>query len=133
MKMSQAICVILIIGAVVGAISYMDANDEHVLRSVFWFIWTSLIWPGTSIWVGVDSGKIGLRRYKNGLSYDPVVLGILCYSFWIVAFPWYLVVRRKIMNGTAELRPECEPWSTASVSGRMSPRGLIQPWRGRRL
>ena len=58
----------------------------------------------SSIWVGIDSSKIELKKYKSGISYGPVVMVILCLLLWIVAFPWYLVVRGKINAGTAELK-----------------------------
>ena len=86
---------------------------------------------GTSVWAGIDSARFGLRRYQSGISYSPVVLGVLCSIFWIVGFPWYLSMRHKIITGTARLRPEFEPWDMAS--GQMSPKGLVQPWQGRKL
>ncbi|MCH2383080.1 MAG: hypothetical protein MK290_10245 [Pedosphaera sp.] len=58
----------------------------------------------SSIWVGIDSSKIELKKYKSGISYGPIVLTILCLALWIVAFPWYLVVRSKIKDGKAELK-----------------------------
>jgi len=86
---------------------------------------------GTSVWAGVDSEKHRLRKYQSGISYGPVVLGILCAVFWIVGFPWYLSMRYKIRTGAARLRPEFEPWDMAS--GQMSPKGLVQPWQGRKI
>ncbi|HTI98500.1 MAG TPA: hypothetical protein VL527_06315 [Dongiaceae bacterium] len=86
---------------------------------------------GTSVWAGLDSAQVQLRRYQSGISYGPVVLGILCSMFWVVAFPWYLYMRHKILTGKARLRPEFEPWDMAS--GQMSPKGLVQPWQGRKL
>ncbi len=59
---------------------------------------------GTGIWAAIDSSKIKLKRYKSGISYGPVVL-FLCFVFlWIVAFPWYLILRYKIKTGTAVLK-----------------------------
>ncbi len=86
---------------------------------------------GTSVWAGVDSARLHLRRYQSGISYSPIVLGILCSMFWIVGFPWYLSMRHKITTGTARLRPEFEPWDMSS--GQMSAKGLVQPWQGRKL
>ena len=86
---------------------------------------------GTSVWAGVDSARLHLRRYQSGISYSPVVLAILISMFWIVGFPWYLSMRHKIITGTARLRPEFEPWDMSS--GQMSPKGLVQPWQGRKL
>jgi len=86
---------------------------------------------GTSVWAGLDSAKLHLRRYECGISYGPVVLGILCSMFWFVGFPWYLSMRHKILSGKARLRREYEPWEMSS--GQMSPKGLVQPWQGRKL
>ena len=58
----------------------------------------------SSIWVGIDSSKLELKKYKSGISYGPVVMVILCLLLWIVAFPWYLIVRGKIKAGTAKLK-----------------------------
>jgi len=61
---------------------------------------------GTGIWAAIDSSKIQLKRYKSGISYGPVVI-FLCFAFlWIVAFPWYLIMRYKIKTGTAVLKDE---------------------------
>ncbi|MEI9863381.1 MAG: hypothetical protein WDN00_02265 [Limisphaerales bacterium] len=86
---------------------------------------------GTSVWAGIDSSRLHLSKYQSGISYSPIVLGILCSMFWIVGFPWYLSMRHKIIKGTARLRPEYEPWDMAS--GQMSSKGLVQPWQGRKL
>jgi hypothetical protein len=86
---------------------------------------------GTSVWAGIDSSRLHLRRFQSGISYGPVVLGILCSMFWIVGFPWYLSVRHKIITGAARLRPEFEPWDMAS--GQMSAKGLVQPWQGQKI
>jgi len=85
---------------------------------------------GTSIWVGIDSEKLELVRYKSGIAYPPVLLGMLCAAFWIVGFPWYLSIRDKIKTAKAHLR--CEYESPMS-EGQMGPNGLVQPWRNREL
>jgi len=59
---------------------------------------------GTGIWAAVDSAKIQLKRYKSGISYGPVVIFICFVGLWIVAFPWYLIMRYKIKTGTAVLK-----------------------------
>jgi hypothetical protein len=60
----------------------------------------------TAIWAAVDSSKIHLDRYKSGIAYGPVVLFFGVLLLWIIAFPWYLIVRDKIHTGTAILRDE---------------------------
>ncbi len=59
---------------------------------------------GTAIWAALDSSRIQLKRYKSGISYGPVVLFLGFVLLWIVAFPWYLIVRYKIKTGTAVLK-----------------------------
>jgi len=61
---------------------------------------------GIALWAAIDSSKIQLKCYKSGISYGPVVV-FLCFVFlWIVAFPWYLIVRNKIKAGKAILKDE---------------------------
>jgi len=61
---------------------------------------------GTEIWAAIDSTKIQIKRYKSGISYGPVVIFICFVGLWIVAFPWYLIMRYKIKTGTAILKDE---------------------------
>jgi hypothetical protein len=77
-----------------------------LVTSVTHFNVTFFMVLGTSIWAAIDSSKIGLRRYKSGISYGPVVLFIACALLWIVGFPWYLSMRYKIRAGTAVLKDE---------------------------
>jgi hypothetical protein len=80
-----------------------ESNPLVLLFSLGFFFGQILILL-SSIWAGIDSSKIELKKYKSGISYGPIVLTILCILLWIVAFPWYLVVRAKIKAGTAELK-----------------------------
>ena len=59
---------------------------------------------GTALWIAIDSKKINLKKYKTGLSYNPVILFLAVALLWIIGFPWYLHVRHKIGNGLAELK-----------------------------
>lgn len=61
---------------------------------------------GTSIWSAVDSSKIGLSKYKSGISLEPVVLFVGIAMLWVVGFPWYLSMRYKIKNGLAQLKDQ---------------------------
>jgi len=67
--------------------------------SLGWFIVFA-----TGIWAAIDSSKIQLKRYKSGISYGPVILFLGFVFLWIVAFPWYLILRYKIKAGTAVLK-----------------------------
>ncbi|MEH6638588.1 MAG: hypothetical protein V7717_04890 [Porticoccaceae bacterium] len=64
---------------------------------------------GTAIWVALDSNQIGLKKYKSGISYGPIVVFIAVALLWIFGFPWYLHVRYKIQNGLAELKEPDAP------------------------
>lgn len=59
---------------------------------------------GTAVWAAIDSSKIQLKRYKSGISYGPLMLFLGFLFLWIVAFPWYLIVRYKVKTGTAILK-----------------------------
>lgn len=64
-----------------------------------------LVW-GTALWVGIDSSKIQLNRYKLDLACRPAVLSCLCVWLWFFVFPWYLWARHKIKTGRAVLKEE---------------------------
>ncbi len=65
---------------------------------------TLIMVPVTALLVAIDSKKIGLKNYKSGISYNPVVVFFAVGLLWIFGFPWYLHVRYKIKNGLAELK-----------------------------
>jgi hypothetical protein len=60
----------------------------------------SLIVVATSIWAAVDSVRVGLRCYKTRIALHPILLFNAMYLLWPVLFPWYLVVRSKIDDGS---------------------------------
>ena len=66
-----------------------------------------LVW-GTALWVGIDSSKIQLNRYKLDLACRPAVLSCLCVWLWFFVFPWYLWARHKIKTGRAVLKDKEE-------------------------
>jgi hypothetical protein len=61
-----------------------------------------VVYLSSAIWVGVDSKKISLVKYKSGISYSPFFLIPGVSLLFVVAFPWYLHVRYKIRKGLAE-------------------------------
>ena len=69
------------------------------LPCIFW-----LLMFISSIWAGVDSSKIELKKYKSSLSCSPFVLFLGCFLLWIVVFPWYLIVRSNIRSGAVLLK-----------------------------
>ncbi len=62
----------------------------------------------SAVWAGWDASRIGLGKYKTGLS-SPTVVFIGGLVLWIVAFPWYLVVRQKIAAGQVPLKDGTMP------------------------
>ena len=86
----------------------------------------------TMIWAALDSRRVDLRRYHTGISGGPATLFILLLIVgWPIVFPWYLGMRFKIMAGTARLRDEYQPWQMSDPT--VGPKGLVQPWRSRKL
>jgi hypothetical protein len=92
MKWPYAIALTVALVIVIYASAYMTSFD------LGW-----VIVPGTALWAAVDSTKIGLKRYKSGLSYGPVVLFIGIALLWVVVFPWYLIVRDRVKRGVQPL------------------------------
>jgi hypothetical protein len=63
----------------------------------------ALVVIGTALWVYFDAKKLDLARYRTGLM-NPEVTTIGCFLMWIVAFPWYLSTRHRIVRGQMPLR-----------------------------
>ena len=80
-----------------------------VISKYFGFNLAWLLILISALWAAFDSNKIGLRNYKSGLSYGPVILFFALAGVWIVGFPWYLHVRYKIKNNLAELKLSDSP------------------------
>lgn len=74
----------------------------------------------SSIWVAKDSKKINLINYKSGISYSPIWLGILCFFLWIIAFPWYLIVRYKITHSLAKLKDNIQSGNSPEYNKHIS-------------
>ena len=90
---------ILLTIALVLLTSFVRVDIAGIPVSLTWFMVVI-----TAIWAAVDSSKIQLKRYKSGIAYGPVVLFFGFLLLWIVAFPWYLIMRHKIKTGTASLK-----------------------------
>ena len=58
----------------------------------------------SSIWAAWDSRRIGVQRYRSQMSNEPVIVLFMCVVFWILAFPWYLVIRQGIRRGLVPLK-----------------------------
>lgn len=68
---------------------------------------------GTSLWVYFDAKKLDLGRYRTGLM-NPEVVTIGCFLMWIIAFPWYLSTRHRIVRGQMPLKNPPPPGNDAS-------------------
>src|ERR1700686_677707 len=88
--MKAWIAILLTVGLIIGCGLLFSLADINLYIPMI---------VGTSVWAGVDSSRLQLGRCQSGISYSPVVLGILCSMFWIVGFPWYLSMRHKIITG----------------------------------
>jgi hypothetical protein len=60
----------------------------------------SIIVVATSIWAAVDSVRVDLRCYKTRIALHPILLFNAMYLLWPIMFPWYLIVRSKIDEGS---------------------------------
>jgi hypothetical protein len=58
----------------------------------------------TAFWAAWDSSKIGLIKYKTGISSKPWVLFVGVSMLWIIGFPWYLITRSKIKAGLLDMK-----------------------------
>jgi len=68
----------------------------------------ALVVIGTALWVYFDAKRLGLGRYRTGLV-NPEIATIGCFAMWIVAFPWYLSARRRILLGQVPLKEGAPP------------------------
>lgn len=76
-----------------------------------------LIIIGTAIWASVDASSLEFKKYRlNGVT-GPVVALVGCLLLHVVAFPWHLVNRGKILRGEAVLKEgEVAVKSSSSVA-----------------
>ncbi len=60
---------------------------------------------GTSIWVYSDIKKLGIKAGYEPSKVNSNAIGwlIICLLLWIIAFPYYLFTRRKLINAHAVL------------------------------
>jgi len=54
----------------------------------------------SAAWAAWDSHQIKLARYRSFISHGPFGLFVVVGLVWVVAFPWYIVIRQKIRTGT---------------------------------
>src|SRR5262249_19710939 len=59
--------------------------------------WTLTI--STVVWAAWSSRRIQLRRYRPGEAFHPVLLFWAVVQLWPITFPWYILLRRRILTG----------------------------------
>jgi hypothetical protein len=70
---------------------------------------------GTTIWVGVDASTLmknltpSERMSVNTSANSPTMWVICCLLLWIVAFPWYIAVRKKYVKLSADKEAATNP------------------------
>jgi hypothetical protein len=64
---------------------------------------------GTSIWAAIDSFRLDLQAYKTPIALPPMILFNLMYLLWVPLFPWYLVVRARIIAGSLPRKALAKP------------------------
>lgn len=57
----------------------------------------------SAIWAASDASKIEIKKYKTSLS-GPVAIFFGTLILWIIVFPWYLVVRQRVLAGEVPLK-----------------------------
>ena len=53
----------------------------------------------TATWAVWDARRIELRRYRPGEAAHPVIFFWMVVQLWPLFFPWYLLVRRRVLSG----------------------------------
>jgi hypothetical protein len=76
----------------------------------------------TSIWAAIDSFRIDLQGYRTRIALHPMILFNLMYLFWVPLFPWYLVVRARIIAGTLPRKAASGKVPAKSEQSIISPR-----------
>jgi hypothetical protein len=81
--------------------------EESLISVIF-----LLLVIGTSIWVGIDAGNLGVKRGRlggGGLDMSVAAWVVCCLLLWIIAFPCYLVARGRyqaLRAGSGVGRPD---------------------------
>ena len=92
-----------ITGVLVTAVLALLTAIAHAFIPTWW---SGFIVIGTSsIWAAWDSSRIGLHRHKSQMANEPVVVLFMCVVFWLLCFPWYLIIRQGIKRGLVPLKP----------------------------
>jgi hypothetical protein len=78
----------------------------------------------SALWVYKDALRLQTHRYKGingaGIQFAGMLLA------WIVSFPWYLICRSRIKNGTALLEDKYAEWYYMNKGSRNGPINFLQ-------
>jgi hypothetical protein len=93
--MSVLVAILITVALLVICIasSMAMAGEHHAEGAV------GLMVLASAIWASQDASRIGLKQYKARLAGGPVGVFFAMWLLWIIAFPWYLVVRSRIKAG----------------------------------
>lgn len=76
---------------------------------------------GTSVWAALDSARVQLQAYKTRFSLHPLILFNVMYFLWPVVFPWYLVVRSRILEAGRNSESSATRGSWVAWTGERKP------------
>lgn len=91
---------------------------------------TAVVWLmilGTSLWAAMNSHQLEFRSYKTSMPYHPASIFLAHLLLWIVVFPWFLTVRARIKDGSAELKDEFKRMPYPSSASRLPGSGSSVP------
>ncbi|NLH48656.1 MAG: SHOCT domain-containing protein [Myxococcales bacterium] len=81
----------------------------------------------TAIWAATDASKIEINKYKTGLS-GPVAIFFGAVILWIIVFPWYLAVRKRVLAGEVPLKATgAVPQAAVASSIPFAPSQAVSP------
>ena len=90
---------IIIIGCVLGLLLFLPSNLAKPFAGL-------VLW-GSAIWVIFDSKKLEIGKYKKtalSLSSSPFGSAFVVLLIWIIAFPMYISLRQRIIEGKIPLK-----------------------------
>lgn len=91
----------VLVGGLINASRSPAPQDSGAISGVVW-----LMVIATAIWASISSSRLEFRRYKTSMSYHPATVFLVHLLLWFVVFPWFLTVRDRIKDGSAELKEE---------------------------
>jgi hypothetical protein len=83
-----------------------------------------LVVIGTTIWVGIDAGNLGMHQGRQGggfLDMGPAGWVFACLLLWIISFPCYLAARTRYKNTQMPATAYGVPLASAPSWGPHSP------------